>query len=95
MKTTILTMIEGDKFVATCPHLPTARAEHANEAMAVNDLIAQIRQHTGGGGPVEWIEAPKVKPDKNVITRKLTGLWPESIRPVPATDKNKEQHDGN
>lgn len=84
--TTIQTRIEGDAFTATTPHVPELKAQGESEAAAVNQLMAAVRiyiaAHPAG---VPWIVEPDVKPDRNVITRRLSGLWPAVIAATEAT----------
>lgn len=93
MKTIIQTRIEGDRFVATTPHVPDLSAEDVSETRAINGLIAAVRQHTKQR-PVPWICEPEAASGKDIITRKLSGLWPvETKEPEPASPAMIERED--
>lgn len=84
-KALIHLVIEGDKFVATCPHVPSVRAEHTDDGKAVNAASAAVREHRrpyeAAGKPVPWVSEPEA-PEKVDKTYQISGLWPaETIEP--------------
>lgn len=88
----IQTRIDGDIFVASTPNLPGVQATNKSESLAINDLLTELRR-LFAAGPAEWIADPIIKNDANIITRKLSGVWPVNIsenqlEPQPTEDVN-------
>lgn len=90
-RTIIVTRIEGDRYIATTPHVPAdeLRGEAEHEHDAVNQLMAQIRAHRAKfeavGQPVPWETNVAVAADKGVIIRRIGGLWPvQPSKPITA-----------
>lgn len=94
MKTIVTTTMKDETWIATTPHAPDLSFEAVEESKAVTGLIAAIREYTAPGN-AEWIAGPKLKRDKNVITRHLSGLWPESFVDPESKTPLEEHQDAN
>lgn len=74
MTTIICTAIKDETWEAWTPHSPGVTAHAEAEHTAINRLIELLREQFGAG--IKWDETATPPTDSGVITRNITGVWP-------------------